>query len=228
MTLAEVWSELEAEQQWREAELRFLQNQVALQANRENQDLLRRSLVVMLYAHFEGISRFILALYVRVVNETGLTCGEANTALAAASLADVFMALRDPFSKCAEFKNQLPDDSDLHRFARDREFVENTDGFAARRLKVPDSVVDLEGNLKPVVLRKLLYRLGLEHDHVAAVEGNIHKLLNYRNSIAHGSFRRGISEPDYEGLREGVVVVVRALTRQVMGALGRRQYKRAS
>lgn len=227
MTTAEVWAELEAELEWREAELRFLQNQVARLDAPHERDLLRRAVVVMLYAHFEGLCKFMFALYVRAVNELGLACGEASESIAAASLADVLAALRDPNRKCDVFRRELPDDSILHRFARDREFVAQTHELDRRRVRVPDSVVDVEDNLKPVVLKKILYRLGLEQGAIEAVQGDIHKLVNFRNGIAHGDFRQGVGERQYSSVRRATWNVMQAVRSEITGALRDGRYRRA-
>jgi HEPN superfamily RiboL-PSP-like protein len=44
----------------------------------------------------------------------------------------------------------------------------------------------VESNLKPVVLRKILFRLGFPPETFASHEGTIHRLVNRRNNIAHG------------------------------------------
>src|SRR5206468_479036 len=111
-------------------------------AAEDQQNQFRRALILILYAHFEGFCKFALTLYVNAVNSESIACGEANYAIAAASLADLFMAIRDPERKCPEFRRQLPDETALHRFARDREFVERTADFDRRTVRIPDRVVE--------------------------------------------------------------------------------------
>jgi hypothetical protein len=228
MEISAVWAEIEAEQEWRESELRALQNMAESLPSEAEKDRFRRALVMMLYAHFEGFCKFSLGLYVREVNSARITCGDATYAIAAASLTDMFEALRNPLKKCDEFRNELPDDEKLHRFARDREFIERTHEIESRIVSIPDHIVDVEDNLKPIVLRKLLFRLGMDHDQFAAIEGQIHWLLNYRNGIAHGSFRDGVSEDRYHPLYEAVFNIMNAVKRDVLTALSNRGYLRAS
>jgi hypothetical protein len=228
MSTETFWAEIEAEQAWREAEIRFLQNQLALLEEEEARDRFRRTLIVMLYSHLEGFCKFAFGLYVRGINEAQIKCAEATFAIAAASLADLFDALRDSGKKCEEFRNQLPSDEKLHRFARDREFLERAQEFDARIVEIPESVIDLEANLKPVVLRKALYRLGLAHDQFAVMEGQIHMLLNYRNKIAHGAFRDGVPKDTYQVLYGAVFDIMAGVKRDIMAALDERRYLRAS
>src|SRR5690349_14046030 len=116
-------AEMEAEREWREREMRLLRNQVASLSTEEQRKIGRKMLVVMLYAHFEGVCKTLLSTYVTRLNALGLTVNAAAPALGAASLHEIFLALRDPNKKCKEFARSLPEDSQLHRFAREREFV---------------------------------------------------------------------------------------------------------
>jgi hypothetical protein len=99
MNLVQLRAELEADQAWRRDEIRFFQNQAARLDTTERPNPFQRVLILLLYAHFEGFSRFALTLYVNAVNGTGMICGEANSAIAAASLANLFRDLRDPQHK---------------------------------------------------------------------------------------------------------------------------------
>jgi MAE_28990/MAE_18760-like HEPN len=63
MNLVQLRAELEADQAWRRDEIRFFQNQTARLNAEEQQNPFRRVLILLLYAHFEGSSRFALTLY---------------------------------------------------------------------------------------------------------------------------------------------------------------------
>lgn len=228
MNLATLWAEIEDEQAWRIDEMRFFQNQLATLSDENQKEQFRRALILLLYAHFEGFCKFALSLYATTINHEGIACGDANHAIAAASLADLFAALRDPSSRCPEFRTTLPDDSQLHRFARDREFFMRTDDFARRLVVIPDKFVDTEANLKPVVLRKILYRLGFQHDLFQHVEGEIHRLLNMRNGIAHGDLKSGVAETRYDEIRVAVFHIMDEIKRTVMAALQNRSYLKIS
>lgn len=227
MNIAALYAEMEADQQWRQDEVRFFQNQLASIADEDEKNQFRKALVLVLYAHFEGFCKFALTLYVDSVNASGISCGDANHAIAAASLADIFMALRSPDSKCNEFRNSLPDDTKLHRFARDREFIERITDFANRPVSIPDKVVDTESNLNPIVLRKNLFRLGFPYDLFNEHEGKINKLLGYRNSIAHGERQRGIAALEYNGLRQSTFTIMSEVKTMVMKALQERAFLRS-
>ena len=93
MKIEEFRAQLEAEFSWRQEEILFFQNQC--ENVRESQkDKFRRALVLLLYSHFEGFIKFALVQYISFVNNENIDCKSANSAIAAASLADVLAALR--------------------------------------------------------------------------------------------------------------------------------------
>jgi len=223
--ISDIYAEVEAEYAWRQDEIRFFQNQ-STNAPENKQDQFRRVLILLLYAHFEGFCKFALILYVNNVNAANIKCGEANHAIAAASLADLFKTLRNPDKKCAEFQRALPDDTELHQFARHREFIEQSARFEDRLVNIPETLVDTESNLKPTVLRKNLYRLGFPHEQLRHVEGDINKLLNYRNKIAHGASTAGIEYQEYLDLRDAAFRIMDEVKRMVLEAIQNRHYLR--
>ena len=223
--LADFRAEMEAEREWRETEMRQLRNQLGHIASEHQRKAARKALVVMLYAHFEGVCKALLSMYVNRLNSLGLRVDEVVSPVGAASLAEVFSALRDPNKKCAEFARTLPNDTALHRFARDREFVEVAWKVAQRLVRIDaDEVVDTESNLKPIVLRKILYRLGLDPDLAEPWEGSIHLLLNRRNDVAHGTARTGLDEKEYTKLEQAVSLIVDGIVKAIFDAMARKVY----
>ncbi len=226
MDIAAFRAQLEADWAWRIDELRFFQNIGAAIADTEGENRYRRVLVLMLYAHFEGFCKVALGAYVNSVNRLGVICGEASYAIAAAGLADLFRELRNPTRKSDLFRRMLPDDAKLHRFARDREFMELADHFAERPVKIPDYVVDTESNLTPIVLRKNLFRLGFEHDLFKHLEADVNRLLAYRNDIAHGAAKDGLDRKTYEKLRAAVIEIAREVIVLIAQSFREKKYLR--
>lgn len=216
-------SQLEAELEWRTSEIRFFAN-TCESVSESDQDRFRRALVLLLYSHFEGYCKFALTLYAGAINSIGLQCSQANPAVVAASLHRVLAKLRDPNVKAPAFRNQLPDDSKLHRFALEKEFIERAADIMAGVVNIPEDAVDTESNLKPVVLRKNLFRLGLPHEQFADLDGDINRLLELRNKIAHGATSSGIARPTFDKLRESSMRVMTSITVEVTRALSDRAY----
>jgi len=228
MNLAELRAELEEDRAWREQEIRDFQNRGSGIADEEERKRYRRVLILLLYAHFEGFSKFVFTLYASAVNSTRITCGQANYAIAAASLAEMFSNLRNPEKKSDLFRRELPEDFKLHRFAREREFIERVSDVEKREVNIPDDVVDTESNLTPIVLRKNLYRLGLPHDQFDSHESEINKLLGIRNGISHGALKDGIEEKMFEQLKATTASIMTSLSAGVMKALSDEAYVRAA
>lgn len=223
--LASVRSEIDLEREWRELELQFLKRRVAEIRDEEDGDVARKALVVMLYAHFEGLIKAILSIYVKALNGLKIPISQVHSALAAVALTDIFKALRNPDSKCKIFARKLPDDAKLHRSARDREFLERTSEFGMRPLAIdPDLVVNTESNLKPVVLRKILYQLGFDPALVEPWEKTVNQLLRRRNDVAHGTARAGLTAKEYDELEMAVKEVVDAIVAAITEALAREAY----
>ncbi|MDH4472190.1 MAG: MAE_28990/MAE_18760 family HEPN-like nuclease [Fluviicola sp.] len=226
MTIEDLWTEIEAEQTWRTDEIRFLQNQLSTLQSENDKDQFRRAVILMLYAHFEGFCKFAFNLYVTKINAESLHCKDVNYAIAAGSLSELFKALRNPDSKSDIFRNALPSDVKLHIYARNRDFIEASQDFENKIVSIPDDYVDTESNLKPIVLRKNLYKLGFPHDLFESIEGLINQLLNFRNKIAHGEMKSGITEVKYEELRSATFQIMNEIKSRVMNALTEKHYLR--
>lgn len=227
MNLSELWAEIESEQTWRTDEIRFFQNQLINIDVESKKDQHRRSLVLILYAHYEGFCKFAFAHYLKAINTCNIKCSEANYAIASATLSKLFLTLRNPKKKNDIFRRSLPDDSQLHKFARDREFLERISEIEHIIVSLDDKIIETESNLKPVILQKLLYRLGLPYEKFDDLRAQINKLLSYRNKIAHGETRDGISEVVYISLRDDVLFIMNEVKREIMNALENEKYLRS-
>jgi hypothetical protein len=226
VTTLDIRVELEDEQTWRRDEIRFLRNQIANMQSDAERDTYRRSLVVMLYAHYEGFCKAALLQYVRAVNAANLRCEEAVSAIVATSWMDVFKEIENADVKSRVFRALLPDDTQLHRFARRRHFVEQIDDFRQMAAVLPDAAVDVEDNLSPIVMKKVLFRVGIDHDAFAYHDGDILSLLNRRNNISHGVERNGIEEKTYEKLEAAVFKIMDDLMDLVIGAIKNQVFRR--
>lgn len=224
MTSDQLHAELETDRAWREEELRFLQNRCKDLSEADKEKYLR-ALILMVYAHVEGFTKFALLGYVRCINSKGLSCAEVEASIAAASLREVFLALQNPDKKYPLF-NEVPDDSALHRFAREREFLLRTSDVFSKPVNLPDSVVNTESNLWPIVLKKNLFRLGLPHEQFAHLEGNLSMLVNTRNEIGHGAFPKPIKWSLYEKLRNASLKVMSDLQATLFTASNLQWYKK--
>lgn len=224
----EVYAELEADRGSREAELRLVERMIASSDSEDDKAMLRRSIVLLAYAHLEGCCKFALSAYASAINAEELPCADACPAIAAASMTSVFRSLRDQNKKHDAFRRTLPDDSALHLCAREQEFIEEYERFMGGTVRIPDSLIDTKSNVDAEVLKKLLYQLGLEMAAVDAHRANINKLLGIRNHIAHGDRFKVPSDPEVAEYVVATTEIMKFLQAQVFGALTGATYRRST
>lgn len=200
----EVREQMEAEFTWRKQEMIFLRNILGEINKEENQDKYRKSLVVMLYSHFEGFCKTSLLIYVNYINSLNLKRKEVNENLRAASMNNIFKKYDNPDRKCDIFRTTLPDDTSIHKEFRKVDFIIQFNEFLEDINKLDDDVINTESNLKFTILQKNLYRLGIDYVEFKSFEKDINQLVNLRNSIAHGSEKMGIKKHLYDKLENSV------------------------
>ena len=226
MKTDDIREQLEAELTWRTDEIRFLENQLSNLSEEDQKDKYRKSLVVMLYSHFEGFFRFAFRLYKEAVNQENLKCDEVTAYVAVSSLTDIFMALDNPQKKNDIFRRSLPDDTVLHRFCRRVDFMESLNDISKKTVNIPDKVVDTQSNLNPVLIRKILFQLGFQYNKFDKYESNINKLLIFRNDIAHGSLKAGIKENLYNNIKKDIVYVMNEIILMITDELEKESFKK--
>ncbi len=96
----------------------FMKNQLSNIDGGLLQDKYRKSLVLMLYSHFEGFVKICLLSYIQYVNSLHLKRECFNERLIASSMNREFNAFDNNDEKCSIFKKKLPEDKRLHRFYR--------------------------------------------------------------------------------------------------------------
>ncbi|MBU2065028.1 MAG: hypothetical protein KJ884_06180 [Gammaproteobacteria bacterium] len=225
MSLAIFQEQLELEREWREAEIRFLNN---LQGSMSELDRpkIRRSIVCLLYAHIEGFVRFAFSLYVDQVNRKGLTCKDVSPAIAAAAFSKELKALKDVNSKSTFFINSLPDDKHLHGFAREVDFISRISSFYDHPVVISDGYVNTENNVGREVIEKMLFQVGLEYTDLRDTYSPLNRLLNVRNDIAHGKRKQGINDEDYNIFLNCCHSVMDTISRRLTNSFGEEKYLR--
>lgn len=189
--LNELLSDLEQDAATRRAELETMKR--ALGRAREAEDeavaaALRRSFVLLAYAHAEGGVRFALEAYVRLINDRKMTVGQCNPHIVASAWDALFRELGNTDAKSGRyFKGDPGGDPKLHVYARRAGFVARGRELEQECVELPDGVVNTESNIDQVVISKLLFQLGLPRswDWDRAF-GSLIFLKRLRNQIAHG------------------------------------------
>lgn len=226
LSLDDIHADMEADRRSRESEIRLIER-LCTESDEDNErSMLRRSLVILTYAHLEGFTKFVLYAYVSFINARKINCADAAIPIAAASLSKVFAALRNPDSKHKVFKKKMPEDTKLHLAAREQAFIENYETLCKCEVKIPDDLIDTKSNLSPDVLKKLLFQLGLPFDQVNQHQSTISELLGVRNHIAHGDRLKVPTATEMVKYISSALVVMSFLQSEVYGALQRQLYRR--
>ncbi|MGG1398959.1 MAE_28990/MAE_18760 family HEPN-like nuclease [Bacillus salipaludis] len=226
--ILDIRTQLEEDLTWRQDEIRLLRNQLSYITSDNDKKRYRKALVVMLYSHYEGFCYTAFQIYIKAINDENLIRKQVNFHLATCSFTKEFDAYDNvehkPDHYRAVFKNQLPEEYKLHRFARQIGLVEKINDFWDQSVNIPDEVVNTESNLWPVVLKKLLYRLGLPHNYFKDHEGKIQMLVNRRNGISHGRDKEGFEERDYNVIEQSVYSIFEAIIKLITSALKEKKY----
>lgn len=223
----EIFQDMEADRLQREAEIRLIENIAAQTISEAERNMLFRTLVLLTYAHLEGFCKFSLHAYAGAVNSMALACSEASVPVLAASLGDIFAALRNPNSKAPEFRGDLPDDKDLHMLWRERTFVEKYEAIINRSVQIPDRIVDTKANLSSVILRKNLYQLGIDYPAIDRHRSSMDRLLGVRNAIAHGDALRVPKSDDVKEYISAAFSVMQCVQSGIFTALKGGTFRRA-
>ena len=177
-------SELESDLQWREQELASLKRSAI--ANRGNEVAYRstlRALWTMLYAHYEGFTKFCWDTFLDELHKREIDRAKLAEALKILSLETFFAEARGDTSSANLwdiFAQGLPDA--LQAIA-----------------KFPEKCrPSTESNLWPAVFRRGSARLGISCDELDDNEARMRALVARRNDIAHGQKMIIKSIGDYE------------------------------
>lgn len=213
---------------WRQEELRAFLNAGGTVGRDEWEEAFRKMTIVAWYAHLEGFAKDAFQAYIDYLNRKDLKCREVDARLAASALSEEFEKMDNENYKSDLFQRNFPDDSELHGQFRRAELLENIRNLFEQPVEIEkEKVVRTNSNLGPDVLRKLLFRTGLPHDSFDEYRGDLFKLLNKRNDIAHGSRPGPMSEEEAEDLRSLCEAIMEDLRRLIYRAARKKRYNDA-
>ena len=223
-----VFQDIENDRLGREAEVRLIERFLSEASTDDERRTLRRSLILLSYAHFEGFCKFSLTAYLSAINSFGLKCNEVSVPLVAAALTKVFDALRDDNKKHDLFRDKLNTDLDVHRMARQQKFVAKYEEEVSQTVvSISDNVVDAKSNMNSVMLKRNLFMLGLPFPFIDQHKFAIDRLVHVRNAIAHGD---SLMDPKPDALAsylETARAIMSEIQWLILSALDEKQYLRA-
>lgn len=224
MDIARAASELEEDLSIRQSELVFLENICEGLSDDKAKEKLRRAMLLMLYAHFEGFIKLALQIYCRHIDEAKVGCNDVEAVLATTMLTDAFRAFRDGNNAKKFLPKELHKLTDLRPIAIEMHFVERSRISNEKKVAIPEGYVDLESNLKLNVLRKNLFKLALPHDYFDDHASTLSELLERRNNIAHGSSSLGIDSKTYDKMKAVIEHITNEMRKMILDAIKKRSY----
>lgn len=197
MKTLDVRSEIESELTWRRTEIRRVRNRLMFpEPEGEDLDRALRTLVVLQYAHLEGFVKQALSIYASAINAECLPLADAERRVVASGLIVEIDALRAP----AGGNSDSSEGAKLRRARRETDFVEKLFTLASGAVTLDvDQVVSLDMNLSADVLKRCLYRLGIDPTSVTdAKYASLEFIRRMRNSVAHGGRTRPVPQSEFD------------------------------
>lgn len=223
MNIEAIRSELEEDLSWRTEEIRLLTNQINFIRETERERYYR-TLVVMLYAHVEGFTKFCAKVYLLAIINTGIPLCRLKAELQGTGIDGIINGIEDT-NQGGFYLSSAPAKHRLSRAFRLTEFMNRFDEIRSTSFTADlDDAVDTESNLKPKVLRRILYRIGLSMDVFSDYEDHLDSLAARRHTIAHGEHKAGIRREDYARLETNALLYMEELIKVISQALVTKAY----
>lgn len=206
MELDDFRAQLENDLVWRRSELSVLKSVARTAPDQTTQDTVVKTLILMLYASFEGFCKFGLKLYLEYVMAVLPSNRDLRHHLQALSVFPSVKSLWKVGEKDPELARLPPFLSNQHTWEREL-FRVNPDEWIR------------SGNLNAKELSRLLVMVGIDPSVVVSYEPSLHNLLARRTVIAHGEAgQRPLTLADYLHLETEVYQAQGDILRSIYSA----------
>jgi hypothetical protein len=197
---------------WRKKELTSIRLRVDLSKNKQLQDLEIRAGILLLYAHWEGFTKYSTDCYLNYVKNKKLKYNELSKNLLALSLKSYIHELKTNFQH------------KLH--VNFLNFIENDlDDRAKWNL---ENAIDTKSNLNSEVLENILSVIGIPIiDFELKFKLLDQQLLKNRNSIAHGSYLL-IDKKEYFNIHKEILNLIEVLFNELTNLVAMEKYKKSA
>jgi len=201
---------LEDDLRWREAELASLKLVAITSAgNKVLHEATLRASWAMLYAHFEGFTKFCWELIFDHIQSQQISIATLNRDFQ-------MLALEEPLKK---LKVNLSSRSVWDFITADfPAFLSSNASFS------PVCRLDTESNLWPDVFERECQKVGLRPAEIEKQHARIKALVSRRNDIAHGKTMTVRSVKEYTEYEQATMLVMHDLAIQVLDVLEKRNY----
>ena len=210
--------EINKELDWREAELASLKHFViSTRANAIAHRSALRAMCAMMYAHYEGFTKFCWDLALDEIHRASVNRCDVLDPLAILSLEKVFSELKgdlSPRNIWDFFHTKLPADMVVPA-----EYVADDSGKCR---------ISTDSNLWPRVFRSGIQQLGIECSEVDNREAHLKALVGRRNKIAHGEKMEIKDLAEYKPYEDAAFAVMYQLGIAVVEYLDGQLYLKAN
>lgn len=190
-----------SEYAWRRKELTNLRG-IALSARKSASENLLRSLIPILYAHWEGFVKQIAIAKLTYIVSKGLKYKDLN---------DSFLA----YAAFEAFDGQIP----VKRFEAISKIAKGDLALNSSIRLNPEKYIDTKSNLNSEVLKEIALKVDIDYSLFELKENMIdEKFLGLRNKICHGE-RVTVSESEFEILYIEVIGLVDLFKNQVINSI---------
>lgn len=201
-------SELEEDLKWREAELATMK----LIVIESSDDSVRKTAVLramwaMLYAHFEGFSKFAWDLYLEALVDQGMTREQVKECIGQLSMLKEFKTLRGDWSATSLW-----------------EFCNSRFGILLKTPLAFELKPETKSNLSPDIYRENALSLDLPCSMIDEYDSKMKALVFRRNEIAHGQKMIVTSLGEYQEYEHATILVMHELAVAVVESLERKSY----
>ena len=202
-TKADLQKKVDDDLLWRRRELFNLRTAIEdSEKNKQRQTALLRAGVAVLYAHWEGFVKRAGSYYLEFVS---------NQRERAIALTPNFVAIK--------FKARIIEAAKSKKISTTHDVIDFFCNHLEDRLKIPHKgIVDTQSNLSSVVLRDVIWTLGLDFSPYETKSNFIDaSLVDRRNHIAHGE-PLDIGVKDYLALHDEVMTLLENFRNQIQNA----------
>ena len=214
---------IEADLRWREEELASLKNQARRPVGGSTaQSTLLRSLLAMLYAHYEGFCLFALRAFLEHIEAERIICEALRHEVLLFALEERFRTLR----------KATPPSAELYRFWSEEMPALLATPVRFERDRIGNEYV-LEGrsNLRPGHIDNHCETLGIPKLSMlqnAAEKARLWQLVERRNAIAHGRQLVVHSLSEYQPYEDAAILAMHELAVAIIEAIESRLYLKPS
>ncbi|WP_346986645.1 MAE_28990/MAE_18760 family HEPN-like nuclease [Chryseobacterium sp. POE27] len=190
-------------------------NESTLEKTEEKKLFIEKSLLLNLYANFEGFFRFSMEIYAQALNESNIDLHKTINVLLVSCLHSEFSKYDDSNRWIIQTNEEIGKVN--QRIINRQILLENINNTTRiNKLQLPistnhqdkNSIIHTESNLNPIVIDKILFNLGLHNKlGLASTEfnelmGRVSSFVKKRNGIAHGDnkneYKNGLSSQKFE------------------------------